>query len=274
MTPHAEDRVFSRAEFVLPTSVTVVDDFLTWTSVLPSTGRDEYVLGDLLADFLALERALPQEMAAFVETYGALELCEHGVPDRHEWASATYSVNAAPGSKWCRMADVDGRPAISVTALRRVARAFNAATRLSVALSSRSEGRTSDWVELQGAQRWLWEPGDLEGDWRKRRQVLAYWLTDLLRASGVNTLARWPEGARLSVVPEAEGLMGSIALALAFEIGQREGFVCSVCGAPVDRIRPPLAGEGVYCTKPACKREQQRINQRRYRERKRQEGAS
>jgi hypothetical protein len=141
-----------------------------------------------------------------------------------------------------------------------------------VALAARTPGEKRDWLDLQGAQRWAWRSGDLESeDWRDRRALLASWVTSLLRDCGVQALARWGEGSRMTVAPEADGLMGALALALAYEIGQREGYVCSVCGTPVDRVRPPLPGEAVYCKKPACKREQQRLNQKRYRARKRGE---
>jgi hypothetical protein len=268
MTPGTESVVATKSEFVVPNQVVLVEGgisgMLTWTNSLPETGHYVVRLGGLLEDFLALERATPDEMVSFLETYGVPELCHHGVPDRHERARSTG---------YCPMAVVeDGKPALGITSLHRVARAFAAASRLGVALAARTPGETQDWVDLQLAQRWSWSPSQFESDeWRDRRALLAYWMTKLLRDCGVQALTRWTEGGRMTVTPEADGLMGTIALALAYDIGQREGYVCSVCATPVDRVRPPLAGEAVYCNKPACKREQQRLNQRRYRERKRAE---
>lgn len=266
MTVGAEAVVTTHSEFVVPKTVRHVEGgfsgYLSWSEVLDESGHHEVRLGDLLPDFVALERATAVEMIAFLETYGIPELCgRHDLPDQH--VRGTH----------CDLGVLEnGDPALSVSGIHKIARGFAAASRLGVALAARNPGEKQDWLDLQKLGSWHWVGDEFESeDWRYRRGLLAHWLTGLLRDCGVQALAQWHEGGRLTVTPEADGLMGALALALAYDVGQREGYACSVCGTPVDRVRPPLPGEAVYCKKPACKREQQRINQKAYRARKRGE---
>lgn len=269
MTTFDETRVLTRHEFFVPRKVRVNGSHLSWSEVLPATDQRETVVGDLLKDFLKLESATPDEMATFLEVYGVPEICQHGYPDRHKWAwAADKKVRDMPKEPYCRFAEIEGQPAIWSVHVQQVARAFASASRLGVALSVRHEGDEADWLNLQDAVSWHWGPSSLDGDWTKRRDVLADWLTDVLRGCGVATLARWTPRTRLTVIPEADGLIGTVALALAHEVGQRDGFLCSVCGTAVDRVRPPREGEQVYCSKLACKREQQRRNQAKWRAKK------
>ena len=161
--------------------------------------------------------------------------------------------------------------------------AFTAAREASMALSARSLPEADVWPAMARLQVWGLQgrPPDNEGiewptpDWRAARAALASWTTSLLRESGVATVADW-SGHRLVLAPQADGLFGTLALLLARDIGQGQTYRCDVCGEPVDPYRPPLANERVYCTKPACKKEQRRRNQASWRAKKKaeQEGAS
>lgn len=273
------DRVLSRSSFFVPEDrVEVVKGtLLAWTAASDTAGITHHGGADLLPAFLNLESAEPDEMARFMETYGVPELCVHGQPDHHRDiprpelgmpSRPDHDQDHRPVGTTCEIGVLeDGRPAIAVADLRRAARAMNAAHTASIALAARRLPEPNAWEQMARLQ--VGHPArDGVETWHDGRTELASWVTGLLTNCGVSAVADW-SGPRLRVEPEADGLLGTIALLLAREVGQGDRYVCDVCGEPVDRVRAPQPGELVYCRKPACRREQQRRNQQRWRARKR-----
>jgi hypothetical protein len=125
---------------------------------------------------------------------------------------------------------------------------------------------TADFMELQSYSGMA--AGLVDRTWRGQRVFVADFMTWLLRACRVRPVARWA-GHDLSTTFEADGLLGAIAVLAAEEVSRGEIFYqCSVCKEPVIRNRAPRADEAIYCTEPACKREQRRRNQASWRARK------
>jgi hypothetical protein len=216
----------------------------------------------LLAAFVALAQAQPEEMAAFMQTYGVLELCaRHGLPAWH-------------GDRGCVIGE-PGAPYLDPAAVRRCARGFAAARRLGDALSARKAGQLQDWADLQAAAGRGWPANPVlaldvdDANWRLGRAKLANWLTVMLRACRVSPAVVWEPRHRLHVTSVSWGPLGKLVVLLTRELGQGDAYVCDVCNAPVSRTRPPREGERVYCSKPACRREQQRRNQAAWRDKKR-----
>ncbi len=275
---------------MVPVKVSVHSDGrLSWRETLPDDGRHELKTGDLLDDFVSLAAATAQEMAAFMESYGVPELCgAHSMPDWHRNRSRPKLRGAHSTPDWhrnrsrpelrgqraadvdltrtCPMAVDDDGAHVTEYAIRLAARAFAAARRLGVALSAHTNGDVTDWQRVQNIGIAWPPPGESEG-WREQRRHLAAWVTHLLRECGVAPFATW-EGERLIITTEADGLLGTLAIALAQDIGQGDAYLCDVCGRPWNPYRPPRSGERVYCDNPACKREQQRRNQATWRARR------
>lgn len=275
MTPASRNPIES-SPFYLPEEVDVVDvvggRLLAWEAA-PDDAEITFRGGDdLLPEFMALSTAEPSEMAAFLETYGVVEICRHGMPDMHPFIKRPKLRGSAPDPvippTYCQLlTDAGGRPAIAVDHLRRAALAFVGAQEAALALSARRIPESRSW-EAMSRLRSYGRP--MENDYRACRRQLAEWVTGMLSDCGVDVFADWA-GERLNVTYKASGLLGTLTLLLAREIGQGETYTCDICGTPVDRVRPPKNDEGVYCDKPACRREQQRRNQAAWRARKREQ---
>src|SRR5438132_566532 len=85
MTPATHQTIWSAEPVRLARSVSVVEDSkLEWTD-LAEAGDGWPGIDGLLDAFCDLADAQPEEMAAFLETWGVPELCvEHGQPDFHD----------------------------------------------------------------------------------------------------------------------------------------------------------------------------------------------
>lgn len=251
----------SRSPIWMPGRVRVADEAtLVWDE--PREFDDSWPGPDGLLDrFCELESALPEEMAAFLMTYGLPELCyQHGQPDYHKGAEADCPVSK--GETWT---------SLSVRHLRIAARAYSAVRRASARLAIRQCMEPDDYRYLQA-----FRPGFLvtkDRSFFMQRTYLAEYLTWLFAASGIRHLASWPRGTKQPQLSfEVDGLLGLLTLLLWRDITGDRVYRCDACGMPVERLRPPREGEGIYCVEPACRREQQRRNQATYRARQRGEG--
>jgi hypothetical protein len=249
----------------LPTDLLADNSVISWSQAktrLEELTAEELTAGTdtLLEDFLALASADPDQMAAFMDRYGVLELCgEHGRPVDHDEGA------------FCPFLEVDDgqRFGVSVQHVRRAARAFadlaqwGHSTRLGL---KRRPGSGMDAQMLVG--------GFIRGSNLTDRDRIAEYLTILNRQTGVRPLVTWDK--RLSFTFAAGGLLGVLTILLTREIASRDdvSYNCSVCGFLVARKRPPKPDEAVYCAKASCRTEQQRRNQAAWRARKRAEGKS
>lgn len=259
----------------MPEDVQIVEvlggTLIAWSEADDAAGIEYQGGGDLLTAFLKLNTAEPADIADFVSSYGVLELCQHGRPDRHP--------DSRRKGPYCGPLHApDGRRGVSSADVRRAALAFGAAKNVALALSARTLPDPDAWMDMARLQVWgvTGRPPELEWpvtEWREGRAALASWLTYLLHDSGVVSAAEW-SGPRLVVRHRADGLFGTLALLLSREIGQGDTYRCDVCDAVVDRIRPPKPHERVYCKKAACRREQQRRNQAAWRARTKEAGTT
>jgi hypothetical protein len=249
--------VWSSRPLFVPTDLVVVDDlWLRWTSV-KKAGDEWPPIDGLLDAFCDLASSDPHGMAAFVSSYGILELCaKHNLPDAH-----------LDNGQRCTMDhDGDGHAQLWVWAIQHMATAVAAARRIGRDLSYAKPGSVADWVDLQQLIKAAFRRPDY---YKQGRQFFGEILTTFLRACRVRPLVRWEESQkRPAVTVEADGLMSAIALLLRREIATGTlAYQCSVCGDVVERSRSPRDGETVYCEKAECKKEQQRRNQTAYRAR-------
>jgi len=248
MTSPAAQKGLCAERLVVPTQVRVEEPWLVWTETHPDP-PDDWGLVSLLEDFCELAEADAEEMARFTERYGVAEVRGTEVRD-----SFVRSQRAGQ---------------IPTRQLRHHARALSAGRRVAAALVTRRPGDMGDWVKMQHAtgQGWVVSPDDW-GDWKLGRERFADWLSVLLEQSETTAMADWLGARRLAVEPVARGLLGIVTLLLAREVGAEGQYECDSCGGRVTRARPPRPGERVYCSRPECKREQQRRNQAAWRAKK------
>ncbi len=244
--------VWSSAPVQVPTDLAVVDDlWLRWADV-KSAGDDWPGVGDLLDDFGALAAADPNGMAAFVGSYGVLELCgEHGKPDGHTIDDT---------GMYCAMRRDAGHTLLWVWSIQRMATGVAAARRIGRDLSNGKLGSATDWTNLQMLTRQAFRRPEY---YKQGRRFFGEILTTYLRDCRVRPLVRWDESRpRPQMTVEADGLIGVIALLLRREVASGAlAYQCTVCGDLVERARAPRDGESVYCDKAECRRAQQRRNQ-------------
>lgn len=252
------DVVWLKGKLWLPEQVTVEGEHLVVQGSRPLTdwNRHEH----LLADLQILASADPEDMAAFMETYGVLQLCgAHGRPPLHalRQSSAECQMRRRPPD------------AVIVGArdVRTMARAFTAAPAVAAALHQRSLPESADVAALSRFDGAIWHASD---EWMTGRTQFAGFLERLINGAQVVPDVRWSTltNGRLAVQYTAQDLLGILAVLLARECSRGgSAFRCSVCNLPAYPLRPPRPDEPVYCRDPACKREQQRRNQRNWRAR-------
>jgi hypothetical protein len=216
----------------------------------------------LLDDYCSMAQATPEEMAGFVATYGLPEVNDAMFP------------NAKDKRRLSERAQ-DWR-SLKTRELRLHARGVASARRIGARLVVRRHGSRDDWADV--INNLSLSPGlrlpasDVFGDYKLERELFAEVLSDFLDDAEVTLMADWLGSRGLALEPTTRTLVGVVAILLAREVGAEGAYSCDACGAQVHRQRPPRAGESVYCTRVECKREQQRINQAKWRAKKRERG--
>ncbi|ABL80104.1 MULTISPECIES: hypothetical protein [unclassified Nocardioides] len=264
MTPSTQEEIWFRAgRIIRPKDPVVRDGNVIWAEEYDGKAPRAPGPDDLLDRYCRLAIATHEEIAEFValnglpEVGGFVMLGEEKAPD---WRQ--------------RFPDEPGR--VPADRIREHARGVAAARRVGAALAGRRPGDQADWLDMHrflnpGKRRLASRPGWLGqelGDWSLERDRFAGLVSDFLASTGVYTGVNWSDYKRLAIVPVSSTFLGAIALLLSREIGAEGRYACSSCGSPVDRRRPPRAGESVYCDRPECKREQQRRNQAAWRAKK------
>ncbi len=181
----------------------------------------------MLRGFVSLAAAQPEEMAAWLERYGVLALCQHGHP-----VEGACVFKTCPGM-------LDGGRAVDVRAVRDVARTFGAALRLASQLARRKPGDRADWVELQnllgsGSLPAVQVPGD-RADYRLQQERYAQWLERCFEQCRIGHEIRWRARGGLQVTPMPTSLVGVLVFLLYRENVGREPLRCDNCGATARR---------------------------------------
>lgn len=84
-----------------------------------------------------------------------------------------------------------------------------------------------------------------------------------LSATGVRVSFAWQRGrAELSITP-GDSVLGALGLHLATVVSRSDGmWLCDGCGLPHLRERAPKRGQGAYCGRAECRRQQARTLKR------------
>jgi len=249
---------------------------------------------DLLARFVGLAEAPPEEILAFARRWGLLEICRHGRPAWH-YPSCRPCEDIAPSGR------TQWEP---IGAWHRYARLAKELLEIAADLADGLQPPAARWQAVQSAL----EPENLQATcgerfdlldepwldaaagyldelrWRIAQgeplQALAACLRIWLRYGNVETLARVGPTGALDLSLESDGLVGRLALQLFSVIAGRTGvYRCDVpdCGRLIAPARKPQAGRAHYCERHsaagrAAKRAWWNRNKSRYRVPKRGQG--
>lgn len=261
MTPAEQQGVWGFGRWARPSNATATETHIEWTESWVDTEGPEWGIEGLLDAYCALASAQPEEMAAFVNIYGAPEIGGMTVTEGRESNPFGFAVQSRRAGS------------IPVRELRWHARATEAARRIGALLVMRRCGDRDDWADVvnhlvphyRGIRVGIM---DALGDWKLEREFLARVITDFLEDAQVYIGADWLGARRLAMEPRTGTFVGVIAILLAREVGAEGAYQCDCCGARVDRSRPPRRNERVYCSRAECKREQRRRNQAAWRAKK------
>lgn len=212
-----------------------------------------------LTQFLNLADKSSEGVRRFVEQWGPLTLCRHGLPMTHP---PIESDPAARAGVFCPQVDGDGlwgrEP---LDKIRGWARLGRATLKIGLAITSdeRSLGNLRDWAAL-GVN----APRDRRQAVETLTAALNAWLI-LGLVWGWVDLARAP---RFHLT--AHGVFGAIAQQLVFAVMNSTVAICTSCGEAYQPSRRPRPGQDSYCSEPDCKSASRREASRRSRGRRRQ----
>lgn len=213
----------------------------------------------LLASFMKLEEAAPEEVAAFIGRWGPLNLCKHGLPNTHlprrmmndlaEVDAVACEVNRA------RPAGEIGEPlerwhhfATQVHAIHRGARLAQGGNRITNEIWTKladigPPGMFTEPDPETGEVEWVTTPA-IDVAQRYLGIAIQRWLN----YGDVGVHVSWSE-RKGHIRFGGTGLAGAIALQLALTSTATGAFyLCSACSVPfLPEKRTPRAGERHYC---------------------------
>jgi predicted RNA-binding Zn-ribbon protein involved in translation (DUF1610 family) len=235
----------------------------------------------LLASFIEHSAAGDGAVLRFATRWGALRVCEHGLPASHTaprdldpswfgWDNPEWRTRTC----WPVMRR-DRTFAEPIATWRRLGERMDSLVRIAAALRYDKLGRIEDWNHVYGP----WpikgreysgvptvEPGENPNIPNWARTVPQ---EHLLSLAGVGPTLGWDSRGPATFALAGGWLFGALVLQLMLHVGHTEVLeACSACGAPYSPSRKPRQGEEHFC--PDCGREEARRRaQRRYYERKR-----
>ncbi len=203
--------------------------------------RIEAVIG-LLDAFIALDGANDAAVAAFVQHWGPLGLCDHLFPWMHHEDCEPLGTTAAPRPP----KGFDGWEPCH--AIRLYARHFRGLLTAGAALQTGGGGigRAEDWRRV-----YAW-PGDEERPLPRtiavaRRRIGGY-VSDLLEMTRARLGFRWRADARHPALTYEGVLVTRLVLQLAAALTARQPAVhCTECGDLYVPTRKPARGRDNYC---------------------------
>lgn len=232
-------------EWYTPASVTVEGDFLR---IVPF---HQYEASDgqrkakrrvggagMLEQFTRLGDGKPDDVAAFVERWGSLDICRHLLPNTHP--------------RWLRLKDNSQREVFDcdcdlqpIAGYQAWAALLRSALRIAVRLSMGRLGNDDDWAIVL--------PTDGQVDFALGRVdeqagVLATLVSEWMALSDVRPALTSLGKPKFKVEFSTHGAFGGLMLQLLFSMTGASGFAtCSVCGTPFAPKRRPAAGRHAYC---------------------------
>jgi len=208
----------------------------------------------LLTEFLKLSDASDAAIENYAQTWGVLDICEHGVPATH---NARRTAVDPPGSAcgprrdgesfWEKIAD-----------WRQFSREARAILNIAADLHLGKRATGDDWLVVGCGAR---PNADAE------RVVLSFSVNRWLGLANVRLLFTWESEPVVHI--GGPGLFGMLALQLASAIARNGLVLCSGCSGRYEATRKPQSGRRSYC--PECRkrgvptRDAQRARQKRRR---------
>lgn len=207
----------------------------------------------ILAAFIRLENATPEQVRSFAQRHGVLDLCDrHGLPYQH--GAAPYPAGEQSLSRGCRLAHRE-----EIARWLAFAGFAAAVWRISHNLHSGAQTDAADWHTLNAWSSWSESTVPLNPG--GRRAVLANAVQLWVRLGNLRPQFCWtdPEGSP-EIVLSGTGTFGAIArqlLAAATHPGHTGAprlEVCTGCGNPYphEGKRRPRRDRGTFCS--VCKR--------------------
>ena len=212
----------------------------------------------VLDAFVTLADATDEQILAFAQRYGALEMCEHGFPPLWHVPSWGRKGPNLAYKEWC----LDSNIVLQPTELyRQHAREARALLRVASFLHQKKRVPDEDWQILKESR-----TADLPDDHEVRRRiehVVAKWVF----WGNVEPALLWEDG-RTDIVLQGAGLWGALARQLAFAIARIDRWaLCHGCGKVYVPKRKPATGRRTWCLEKSCKIASRRRAQRDYRAR-------
>jgi hypothetical protein len=252
------ERPFQASSWWVPGRLSLEDHYLAW-KWLPAGGWPRSVRSGpkLLEGFFGLVDCKPEQILAYAQKWGTLNLCRHGLP------------NLANAHNPCRPLTRDGWVLEPLKAWSEYAAKFRALARLAISLHAGDLGRESDWqaVYPKGycGRSAPWWRRTVSGE----RAFFSLTFQELIVSSGIRLTYYWVRDSpelRLA----SNGLFRSLVLQLATVTARTSGWaICSGCSGSFIPARRPPVDRRTYCA--SCRRHQipQRDAARDYRARKR-----
>jgi hypothetical protein len=255
----------------------------------------------VLTDFARLGSADDSEIMTYARRYGPLFLCEHDRPASHNprgWMTEDFRrLGGLEGSKaalfYARalelMASETGRDVDELkravnaecVPLRReplsIWRSYARRVRAILAISAGLHGvrgtpragSREHWADVAPEDRYqraLLPIVGSEPTIEDEREVVAYWIRQLLEESGVRLDFYWPRGEEPQVQLDGVGCLGLVGQRLAFAVARRPGFLCCpYCG----EFFTPDHGNRTVCDQCRTEKRPEREAAKRYRAKKR-----
>jgi hypothetical protein len=238
----------------VPIDVTLVDGCLLWSWPTHDVSPDS----TLLPRFAALANATDDQVLAFAQRWGVLEICGHGRPSSHSEADRQPDL--------CFPRPVDEQLTTfsePVDAWRALAREVRGIVKVAAALHAGRRATVADWADIAGATiaaqvEHLVEtggdadrgPARLGQEVNFDRRVLTGVVEMWLREGAVRPHVQW--GKRTPGVELAGwGLFGALAVQLLQVVSRIDGLItCSGCGKAYLPKRRPNPNRDHYC--PDC----------------------
>ena len=227
---------------------------------------------NLLAVFAGLASAAPEEIAAFAEQFGVLEICEHELPRSHNpsrpWKQSGQYVEECFPLGWHERSDPEWMCREPLSVWYMFAGDARAILRIAANLHGNRVGSPVDWRTIFGHGRgpesipW-WKPS-VEGE----RFLVAGLVNEWLQLGDVRPRLAWGSSSKRAngtpgLIMAGGGLFGALAIQLAQSVSRSEGlYICDGCGAAHTRAKKPDPNRRKFCPKCRNARVPQKLAQR------------
>jgi len=232
----------------------------SWSSQKDRQGRDKLEVRpgvDLFERFLSLHEGNDDEILAFAQSYGPLNLCKHNLPAAHDdFGGPCKATGIEPLDQWrgwsrrCKaLLDIGSKLHHSFGHLPSEKDWSNFLVLPQMVAGGTTEIQEID--ELAGTSRRIRTPHRAKSRAEQRVQY-AKVFTDHFRWTGVRPLFLWSDKPQVTVAVRF-GLLSAVILQVANAVVGGRFFTCDYCGAAHERERAPKLNHKAMCA--TCRRQ-------------------